>query len=97
MAARFLGEHGPEYLVPTYDRPPYLVKIVPTKMLSWHGVEWGKKYTENNPLLAEPPAVFWPLAVKQQARETPRVPTQAAAGHMKITGRLPTPLGFPFD
>jgi nitroimidazol reductase NimA-like FMN-containing flavoprotein (pyridoxamine 5'-phosphate oxidase superfamily) len=46
MAVRFLGEHGPEYLVPTYDRPRYLVKIVPTKMLSWDGVEWAKKYTE---------------------------------------------------
>ena len=28
MAVRFLGEHGPEYLVPTYDRPRYLIKIV---------------------------------------------------------------------
>ena len=28
MALRFLGEHGPEYLVPTYDRPRYLIKIV---------------------------------------------------------------------
>ena len=33
MALRFLGEHGPEYLVPTYDRPRYLIKIVPTKMI----------------------------------------------------------------
>jgi hypothetical protein len=32
MARRFLGEHGPEYLVPTYDRPRYLIKIVPTKI-----------------------------------------------------------------
>jgi hypothetical protein len=34
MALRFLGEHGPEYLVPTYDRPRDLIKIIPTKMLS---------------------------------------------------------------
>jgi len=46
MAVRFLGEHGPEYLVPTYDRPRYLIKIAPTKMLTWDGVEWAKKYTE---------------------------------------------------
>ena len=46
MAVRFLGEHGPEYLVPTYDRPRYLIKIVPTKMLTWDGVEWARKYTE---------------------------------------------------
>ena len=45
MAQRFLGEHGPEYLVPTYDRPRYLIKIAPTKMLTWDGVEWAKKYT----------------------------------------------------
>ncbi len=46
MAPRFLSEHGPEYLVPTYDRPRYLIKIAPTKMLTWDGVEWAKKYTE---------------------------------------------------
>lgn len=46
MAVRFLGEHGPEYLVPTYDRPRYLVKIAPSKMLTWDGVEWARKYTE---------------------------------------------------
>ncbi len=45
MSVRYLGEHGPEYLVPTYDRPRYLVKIVPTKMVSWDGIEWAKKYT----------------------------------------------------
>jgi hypothetical protein len=44
--AAFLGEHGPEYLAPTYDRPRDLIKIIPTKMLSWDGVEWARKYTE---------------------------------------------------
>src|SRR6202142_810927 len=38
-SVRYLGERGPEYLVPTYDRPRYLIKIVPTKMLTWDGVE----------------------------------------------------------
>ena len=46
MATRFLGEHGPEYLVPTYDRPRYLIKIVPAKTITWDGVEWHQKYTE---------------------------------------------------
>ena len=46
MALRFLGEHGPEYLAPTYDRPRYLIKIVPTKMLTWDGIEWARKYTD---------------------------------------------------
>ena len=46
MATRFLGEHGPEYLVPTYDRPRYLIKITPESIVSWDGVEWAKKYTD---------------------------------------------------
>jgi hypothetical protein len=45
-SVRYLGERGPEYLVPTSDRPRYLIKIAPTKMLTWDGVEWAKKYTE---------------------------------------------------
>jgi PPOX class probable F420-dependent enzyme len=44
MAVRYLGEHGPEYLVPTYDRPRYLIKIVPQSMVTWDGVEWHDKY-----------------------------------------------------
>ena len=45
MALRYLGEHGPEYLVPTYDRPRYLIKFVPETLVSWDGVEWHSKYT----------------------------------------------------
>lgn len=44
MALRYLGEHGPEYLVPTYNRPRYLIKFVPEEMISWEGVEWADKY-----------------------------------------------------
>jgi nitroimidazol reductase NimA-like FMN-containing flavoprotein (pyridoxamine 5'-phosphate oxidase superfamily) len=44
MASRYLGEHGPEYLVPTYDRPRYLIKFVPDSLVSWEGVEWAEKY-----------------------------------------------------
>src|SRR5690606_23094517 len=48
MATRYLGEHGPEYLVPTLDRPRYLVKIVPDSLVSWEGVEWARKYGEKS-------------------------------------------------
>ncbi|MCC7452428.1 MAG: pyridoxamine 5'-phosphate oxidase family protein [Anaerolineae bacterium] len=44
MSVRYLGEHGPEYLVPTMDRPRYLIKVVPTTTISWDGVEWAEKY-----------------------------------------------------
>ena len=44
MAVRYLGEHGPEYLVPTQDRPRYLVKFTPDSVISWEGVEWAGKY-----------------------------------------------------
>jgi hypothetical protein len=44
MALRYLGEHGPEYLVPTYDRPRYLVRFTPTSTVSWEGVEWAQHY-----------------------------------------------------
>lgn len=44
MARRYLGEHGPDYLAPTHDRPRYLVKITPTKISTWEGVEWHPKY-----------------------------------------------------
>ncbi len=46
MAVRYLGERGPEYLTPTLDRPRYLVKVVPEKVISWEGVEWHPKYIQ---------------------------------------------------
>jgi general stress protein 26 len=46
MSYRYLGERGPEYLVPTMDRPRFLVKVVPDKVISWEGVEWHPKYYE---------------------------------------------------
>lgn len=46
MAVRYLGEKGPEYLVPTLDRPRYLIKIVPAKMITWEGIEWAAHYTK---------------------------------------------------
>lgn len=49
MAVRYLGERGPEYLIPTYDRPRYLIKFTPSKVISWEGVEWHDKYTQGPP------------------------------------------------
>jgi PPOX class probable F420-dependent enzyme len=47
MATRYLGEHGPEYLEDSRERPRYLVKLVPEKVTSWEGVEWHPRYLEN--------------------------------------------------
>lgn len=44
MARRYLGPRGPEYLVPTMDRPRYLIRIRPVKVRTWEGVEWHDKY-----------------------------------------------------
>lgn len=44
MSRRYLGEHGPEYLEPTRDRPRFLVRVIPDKITSWEGVEWHEKY-----------------------------------------------------
>ncbi len=47
MSVRYLGPRGPEYLVPTQDRPRYLVRVAPTekhKLITWDGVEWAEKY-----------------------------------------------------
>ncbi len=44
MAARYLGERGPEYLVPTLDRPRVWIKITSERLTSWEGVEWHSRY-----------------------------------------------------
>ncbi|MDQ4078419.1 MAG: pyridoxamine 5'-phosphate oxidase family protein [Chloroflexota bacterium] len=46
MALRYLGERGPEYLEPTLDRPRYLIKVTPNRVISWEGVEWADRYLE---------------------------------------------------
>lgn len=46
MAVRYLGEHGADYLEPTLDKPRWLIKITPTRMQTWQGVEWAKRYRE---------------------------------------------------
>jgi len=46
MATRYLGEHGPDYIVPTLDKARWLFKITPTVLNTWQGVEWHPKYKE---------------------------------------------------
>ena len=48
MSIRYLGEHGPEYLEGSQDRPSYLIRVTPQadkKLITWDGVEWAAKYT----------------------------------------------------
>ena len=46
MATRYLGPHGPDYIVPTLDKPRWLFKITPVEMKTWQGVAWAKRYSE---------------------------------------------------
>jgi PPOX class probable F420-dependent enzyme len=46
MASRYLGEHGPDYIVPTLDKPRWLFKITPTSLVTWQGVDWHSRYKE---------------------------------------------------
>ncbi|MAG37186.1 MAG: hypothetical protein CL878_13210, partial [Dehalococcoidia bacterium] len=44
MASNYLGEDGPKYLIPTLNRPRYLIRIRPEKLRSWQGGEWHPRY-----------------------------------------------------
>lgn len=46
MSIRYLGENGPEYLVPTFDKPRWLFKITPTFFTTWQGVDWHDRYKD---------------------------------------------------
>ena len=46
MSLRYLGPHGPEYLVPTLNQPRWLIKVMPEKVVTWQGVDWAKRYKE---------------------------------------------------
>ncbi len=46
MATRYLGEHGPDYITPTLDKPRWLFKITPTNLITWQGVDWHQKYKD---------------------------------------------------
>ena len=44
MSYRYLGEHGPDYLVPTLNEPRWLFFVRPVKITTWQGVDWAKRY-----------------------------------------------------
>jgi PPOX class probable F420-dependent enzyme len=47
MAARYLGpDGGPRYLVPTLDRPRWLIRIRPDTLTSWAGGGWHPRYLQ---------------------------------------------------
>lgn len=44
MSYRYLGPHGPDYLVPTLNEPRWLFFVRPLTMKTWQGVDWAKRY-----------------------------------------------------
>lgn len=44
MSFRYLGPHGPDYLVPTLSEPRWLFFIRPVSISTWQGVDWAKRY-----------------------------------------------------
>ncbi len=44
MSYRYLGEHGPDYLVPTLHEPRWLFFVRPSQMTTWQGVDWATRY-----------------------------------------------------
>ena len=46
MSIRYLGEHGPDYLVPTLNQPRWLIRVEPIKITTWQGVAWHPRYME---------------------------------------------------
>jgi len=44
MSFRYLGPHGPDYLVPTLNEPRWLFFIRPEHTTTWQGVDWAKRY-----------------------------------------------------
>ena len=44
MSYRYLGEHGPDYLVPTLNEPRWLFFVRPVKLTTWQGVDWARRY-----------------------------------------------------
>ena len=44
MGGRYVGQPGLEYIARTVDRPRYLVRIDPVKIMSWKGAEWHPRY-----------------------------------------------------
>ena len=48
MSYRYLGEHGPDYLVPTLNEPRWLFFVRPLETKTWQGVDWAKRYKHSD-------------------------------------------------
>ncbi len=48
MSYRYLGEHGPDYLVPTLNEPRWLFFVRPLDIKTWQGVDWAKRYKHSD-------------------------------------------------
>ncbi len=48
MSYRYLGEHGPDYLVPTLNEPRWLFFVRPLEIKTWQGVDWAKRYKHSD-------------------------------------------------
>lgn len=48
MSVRYLGSNGPDYLVPTLDKPRWLFKVTPKRLVSWQGVDWHPRYKDRS-------------------------------------------------
>jgi nitroimidazol reductase NimA-like FMN-containing flavoprotein (pyridoxamine 5'-phosphate oxidase superfamily) len=44
MSVRYLGPNGPSYLEPTLGQPRWLFAIAPTRLETWQGVGWARRY-----------------------------------------------------
>jgi hypothetical protein len=45
LAARYLGpQGGAQYLVPTLDRPRWLIRVRPEQVTTWSGGGWHPRY-----------------------------------------------------
>ena len=44
MSYRYLGPVGPEGLTGAINQPRWLIKVVPTEIVSWMGVGWARRY-----------------------------------------------------
>jgi hypothetical protein len=44
MSYRYLGENGPDYLVPTLNEPRWLIFVKPLNVTTWQGVDWASRY-----------------------------------------------------
>lgn len=44
MSSRYLGGNGAAYLDPTRDRPRWLFKLHPRKLVTWQGNDWARRY-----------------------------------------------------